>query len=207
MRHITHLLAIALAVALTAAQGGAQSTFTVTGVGFTQYDIDGQSNPTLTVVRGQTYSFTLVNCAIHPFNIQSAPGIGGTRYPNVQNNGGTSGTVTLTVPIDEPADTLFYQCGNHVPMHGVINVVDPIGESTPTPTSTPVPTATPVLCVGDCNGDTSVTVDELLAMVNIALSSAGTSDCPPGDTNGDGQITVDEILAAVNNALNGCPAA
>jgi streptogramin lyase len=64
---------------------------------------------------------------------------------------------------------------------------------------------TPPACVGDCNGDQSVTVDELLRMVNIALGNAPLSACEPGDGNGDGQITVDEILVAVNNALNGCP--
>lgn len=59
-------------------------------------------------------------------------------------------------------------------------------------------------CVGDCSGDKTVTVDEILIMVNIALGNAPVSDCFAGDANGDGQITVDEILTAVNNALDGC---
>ena len=68
---------------------------------------------------------------------------------------------------------------------------------------TPVtPTAAP--CVGDCNGNGTVTVDEILTMVNIALGNARVDDCLAGDVNDDGQITVDEILTAVNNALNGC---
>lgn len=63
----------------------------------------------------------------------------------------------------------------------------------------------PGACVGDCDGSHSVTVDEILTIVNIALGSLPVSDCPPGDANGDQQITVDEILIAVNNALNnGC---
>ncbi len=62
-------------------------------------------------------------------------------------------------------------------------------------------------CAGDCNGDGQVTVDEILAMVNIALGNADVMGCSAGDANGDGQITVDEILTAVNNALNGCGAA
>ncbi|MFI5396006.1 MAG: carboxypeptidase regulatory-like domain-containing protein [Candidatus Binatia bacterium] len=61
------------------------------------------------------------------------------------------------------------------------------------------------LCVGDCNGNDQVTVDELLTMVNIALGNAGISTCRAGDANDDGQISVDEILTAVNNSLNGCP--
>jgi plastocyanin len=50
-----------------------------------------------------------------------------------------------------------------------------------------------------------VTVDELIAMVNIALGVADSSSCNAGDADGNGQITIDEILSAVNNALNACP--
>ncbi|HVP11298.1 MAG TPA: hypothetical protein VMV94_08955 [Phycisphaerae bacterium] len=61
-----------------------------------------------------------------------------------------------------------------------------------------------VACVGDCGGDGTVTVDELLTMVNIALGNTTVCACETGDAGGNGQITVDEILTAVNNALNGC---
>jgi hypothetical protein len=202
MKRLGQLLVPAVIVALTAARGAAQNTFTVTGICCDHYDIDGEPNPTLTVARGQTYNFNLIDCGIHPFNIQSTQGFGGTRYPNVVNNGGTSGTVTLTVPLDEPATALYYQCGSHPPMNGVINLVD-----APTPTATPSPpTPTPTLavCFGDCSRNTQVTVDEILTMVNIALGNVDVSACMPGDVNHDGQITVDEILTAVNNALNGC---
>lgn len=60
------------------------------------------------------------------------------------------------------------------------------------------------LCMGDCIGDAQVTVDEVLAMVNIALGNLHIAACGAGDGNGDDQITVDEILAAVNYALSGC---
>jgi hypothetical protein len=205
MKRLGLLLVPLVFVALTATRGAAQTTFTVTGVCCDHYDIDGQPNPTLTVVRGQTYNFNLVDCAIHPFNIQSTQGFGGTRYSNVVNNGGRSGTVTLTVPVDEPASTLYYQCGNHPPMNGVINIVDaPTPTPTPSPTPTPTPTAT-ASCVGDCNGDGQVSVDEILTMVDIALGSADLPACEPGDADRDGQITIDEILTAVDNALNACP--
>jgi hypothetical protein len=58
-------------------------------------------------------------------------------------------------------------------------------------------------CVGDCDSDDHVTVNEILTMVDVALGNASVSAC--GDANSDGQITIDEILAAVKNALNGCP--
>ncbi len=81
---------------------------------------------------------------------------------------------------------------------------------TPQPTATPgsqtpSPTSGPSECVGDCNSDRTVTVDEIITMVNIALGNAPVTDCEAGDANLDGQITVDEIVTAVNNALNGCP--
>lgn len=60
-------------------------------------------------------------------------------------------------------------------------------------------------CVGDCNGDSAVTVDEIITMVNIALGNQAVSNCLAGDGNNDGAITVDEIVTAVTNALNGCP--
>lgn len=64
----------------------------------------------------------------------------------------------------------------------------------------------PAACVGDCNGDGSVTVEEIVLMVNIALGNRPVSDCTAGDRDGSGEVTVDEIVAAVNNALGECPA-
>ena len=64
----------------------------------------------------------------------------------------------------------------------------------------------PPPCVGDCGGTGSVTVADILTMVNIDLWNVPLSDCQAGDGNGDGQVTVDEILSAVDNALNGCVA-
>jgi hypothetical protein len=88
----------------------------------------------------------------------------------------------------------------------------PVTTETATPTFTVAPTASPtltrtptqVMCGGDCNGDGTVTVDELLRMVNIALSTVDVSMCTSGDANHDSEITIDEILTAVNTALNGC---
>ncbi len=57
------------------------------------------------------------------------------------------------------------------------------------------------VCVGDCNGDGQVSVDEILTLVSMALGQGGT--CPNGLAAG---VTPDVsvILQAVNNALNGC---
>ena len=61
-------------------------------------------------------------------------------------------------------------------------------------------------CIGDCNGDGEVTVNELVTGVNIALDNAGVDACPSFDRNGDSTVTVDEILSGVNALLAGCPA-
>ncbi len=76
--------------------------------------------------------------------------------------------------------------------------------TTPTPTPPVTPAATARGCPGDCNGSGEVTVNELIAMVNMALGNTPVSSCEVGDSNRDGEITIDEIVAAVSNALNGC---
>lgn len=81
----------------------------------------------------------------------------------------------------------------------------PTSSPTRTPTKTLTPTSTPIPCVGDCDGDGVVTVNELIVMVNIALGNLSPSACTAGDADHDGTITINEIIAAVNNALNGCP--
>jgi hypothetical protein len=77
---------------------------------------------------------------------------------------------------------------------------------TATVTETPTPTPTPTPCIGACHGGATVTVTDLLTMVNIALGAASVSTCDAGDANRDGGITIVEIVAAVNSALYGCGA-
>ena len=75
-------------------------------------------------------------------------------------------------------------------------------------TATPTPTETPPaagVCIGDCDGNGQVTVDEILTMVNIAVGKTPITKCDADNANHDDQITIDKILTAVNNALNGCP--
>jgi len=59
-------------------------------------------------------------------------------------------------------------------------------------------------CIGDCDRDGEVTVDELLTMVNIALGNFDITSCHTGlDLNGVVRVT--EIIRAANQALYGCP--
>jgi hypothetical protein len=73
-----------------------------------------------------------------------------------------------------------------------------------TPTATQ--TRAPRPCPSDCNGDGMVSIDELIATINIALTGGSLETCPAGDVNGDGVITVTDLVQAVNSALAGCPA-
>jgi hypothetical protein len=58
-------------------------------------------------------------------------------------------------------------------------------------------------CVGDCNGDSVVGVDEIITLVNIALDTAISSGCPIGVPRG-AEVDIGLIIQAVNNVLNGC---
>ena len=60
------------------------------------------------------------------------------------------------------------------------------------------------VCVGDCNGDGTVAINELITGVNIALGSAALDACPAFDGSGDGTVAINELIAAVNAALAGC---
>ncbi|GIW44056.1 MAG: hypothetical protein KatS3mg077_1338 [Candidatus Binatia bacterium] len=70
--------------------------------------------------------------------------------------------------------------------------------------STPL-TAIAETCAGDCDDDGSVTVNEIVTLVRIALLLEDARACAAGDTDGDGRITVDEIVRAVRSVLAGCP--
>mgnify|MGYP000045609439 CR=1 FL=1 len=60
-------------------------------------------------------------------------------------------------------------------------------------------------CLGDCNRDGEVTVDEIVVAVQIALAAVPVEVCVAIDRDGDGDATIDEILAAVQHAASGCP--
>jgi hypothetical protein len=61
-------------------------------------------------------------------------------------------------------------------------------------------------CPGDCNGDGSVAIGELVKGVTIALGDAPLAACPALNVVEDTDVTIDELIMAVNAALAGCPA-
>jgi hypothetical protein len=87
------------------------------------YVIDGQTDPTLTLCRGNIYTFA-VNAAGHPFYIKTIFGnTTANQYPSVTGAGATNGNVVLTVGLDAP-DTLFYNCSVHSTFGGTLLIVD-----------------------------------------------------------------------------------
>lgn len=61
--------------------------------------------------------------------------------------------------------------------------------------------ATAQSCPGDCNGNRSVGVDELLTCLGIGLQTAGRERCFACDADLDGTVGIDEVVRAVAAAL------
>jgi hypothetical protein len=67
--------------------------------------------------------------------------------------------------------------------------------------------AAAVPCVGDCDGDCRVTIDEIMGAICIHnLAATWCRECEAMDANCSGTIAINELIQGVNNALNGCPA-
>lgn len=80
------------------------------------FQINGVNSPTLTLVRGLTYTFDVqTSTNFHPFHIES---------PGVDRNDIDSGTITYTVPMDPT--NYYYDCTVHLSlMRGEIVTVAP----------------------------------------------------------------------------------
>ena len=91
------------------------------------------------------------------------------------------------------------------------------GPSEPTPTppqpspTTPEATAIPALCIGDCNADKVVTVDELVTGVLMAIGNLPPDTCEAfcltgcGPGSGLRRPDVTCLVRAINAALSTCP--
>ena len=108
-------------------------TYDVTSAGAGSWDFTGTlhgSNPEMgPFYRGGTYTINVTGAG-HPFYFTTDNGSGfvagsyvGEYTDGVTGSRTESGTITFTVPETAP-DTLYYQCGNHSSMRGVIRVKD-----------------------------------------------------------------------------------
>ena len=90
-----------------------------------KYYVDGVQTKSLNLKKGFTYYFNVEDSSTnnHPLFIGTTSG--GGNYSNeyssgITNSRATGGILTFTVPNDAPS-TLFYNCGIHSSMGGVIN--------------------------------------------------------------------------------------
>ncbi len=60
------------------------------------------------------------------------------------------------------------------------------------------------LCIGDCDGNGAVGIDEVLTGVNMALGVVAVTRCPSFDVDVGGSIAINELLGGVRSALDGC---
>jgi hypothetical protein len=88
---------------------------------------DGIKDPTLTLKRGEMYTFSVnaLKYDLNPFYIKTArkPDKEALYNEGVTNNGVNFGTLTFIVPLEAP-NRLYYVNGNNVSASGIINVVD-----------------------------------------------------------------------------------
>lgn len=111
------------------------------------------------------------------------------------------------------APCFYYHCAD-ISIQGDLDTptatLTPI-DATPTATSTSAVAATatatptpPARCVGDCDGNGTVAINEIVTLVSIALAQAPIGICEAGNVDGNQQIMINEILTAVNQVLRGC---
>ena len=100
------------------ASGSDHYTFTGPGLGHSTLN-----DPTLYLMRGQTYMFEN-KMGAHPFRIQiTSNGSTGAQWNvGVTNNDVSNGVLIFEVPFNCP-NTLYYQCTAHPNMGGALNIV------------------------------------------------------------------------------------
>jgi hypothetical protein len=132
----------------------------------------------------------------------------------LRDNGGSTQTVALCTAVDEPAG-----CTSASPAIDAgdadacaeppVNGRDQRGFVRPGATHTRCSIgayeadAAEYLCVGDCDGDGRVAVNELVLGVNIVLDVQPVAACP-AFMSAQGIVNVARLVAGVNNALKGC---
>lgn len=60
-------------------------------------------------------------------------------------------------------------------------------------------------CLGDCNANGRVELNELITGVGIGLGTNAIESCPNFDLDEDGLVSIDSLVAGVGGSINGCP--
>jgi hypothetical protein len=169
--------------------GNVGQSFRVTNIGSADYTFNGVAlDPTISLIRGQTYYFNMFCGSTHPLWIKTAPTLGtGDAYnTGVTNNGVYTGTITFQVPWDAP-NLLYYQCQIHAGMGGLLQIVD----------GTMLQNGNSTVTVYN-NGNVATTV---AGTSNVVVVS-GTGQSITGDLNISGNI-VDSAALTVSTGSNG----
>ena len=110
-------------------------------------------------------------------------------------------TPTPTRPTNTPTATpTVTNSATHTATHTATQT--PTASSTDTPVDTPTPDE--ISCPGDCNGDGTVGVNELITAVNISLGNLPLERCLNADLDRNLRIAINELISAVRSALDGC---
>jgi hypothetical protein len=114
----------------------------------------------------------------------------------------------------QPGTYMLFGAGNSVDFFGsasgdqaaitVLQIAVGVVAATPTATAAPTATVPPPMCAGDCDGNATVAINELIVCVNIALEAASVDTCAPCDTTDDGIVSVNDLIAAVGRIIGGC---
>jgi len=165
--------------------GSLNTSFTITNDGANSYRFSGVDgdNPTITIVRGLTYTFN-VNAPAHPFYIKTQNSDGtGFEYSGsvITNNGVDNDTITWVVSGSAP-DTLYYNCENHLAMGGEFNIVDEI----------------PLYGQIDLIGDT-----EVVGNLNITGSTFVTGNLDVSNTITANEISASKFLGDFSGSFSG----
>lgn len=155
-----------------------------------------------------------------PTPINTSPGAA-TETPTPEPTGAASPTgavpsATPTIAGDIPTATATAEVtpavSTETPTPTATAEVTPAAPtSTPTateirtPTSTPTPTQPPCSLVGDCDTSNSVSIDELLEGVSIALGTLDPGMCLAFNCNGTGEVTIECLVQGVGSSLHPCP--
>jgi hypothetical protein len=167
----------------------APGAFNVTNNGSSNYIINGNSNPTLTVTEGEIYTFNISSVG-HPFWIKTVNSTGTVNQYNigVTNNGTDDGTITWTVSYDAPS-TLYYSCQFHSAMAGTINVIDVPIATTSTTTTTAAATTTTTTDAGTTTTTTTTTAAETTTTTTAAETTTTTTEAETTTTTTAGETT------------------
>ena len=120
--------------------------------------------------------------------------------------------ILSSIPLDTPGPLLPIMWGglSQANPEDLLGLAERLADPSPAPDDRGgrdvlYPAAPAAPCAGDCDGDGTVTIDELVAGLALALAGAPPDACDALDTDRDGAVQIHELVRAVEAALHDCP--